>query len=122
YMRFSAMGTLIAAPAAMATIFAPTATTFFVLIFLCETALFVSTSPMNAVTLGSVPAPLRGTAMAVSIFAIHALGDFISPTLVGFFSTHSNIRAAMTILPVMIAVCTVLWFRGAKAAISREAT
>jgi MFS family permease len=120
YMRFSAIGTLIAAPAAMATIFAPTPTTFFVLIFVCETALFISTSPMNAVTLGSVPAPLRGTAMAVSIFAIHALGDFISPTFVGFVSTHSNIRLAMTILPVMIGVCTVLWLRGARAAISRE--
>lgn len=122
YMRFSAWGTCVAAPAALATLYAPSPDAFFALLFVCETALFVSTSPMNAVTLGSVPPALRGTAMAVSIFAIHALGDLLSPTLVGYASDRSTLQHAMTILPVMIAVCAFLWLRGAKAPIERAAS
>jgi hypothetical protein len=75
YLRYSAITTAIGVPFAILTIVAPTPLIFFIAIFFCEAALFASTSPINAVTLGSVPTALRASAMAVSIFAIHALGD-----------------------------------------------
>lgn len=48
--------------------------------------LFVNTSPINALTVSCVPAPLRATGMAVNIFLIHILGDAISPEIVGRLS------------------------------------
>ena len=45
--------------------------------------LFMNTSPLNALTVSSLPAQTRAIGMAMNIFLIHALGDAISPELVG---------------------------------------
>jgi len=52
---------------------------FFVAMFL----LFVNTSPVNALTVSSLPASVRATGVAVNVLFIHLLGDAISPELVG---------------------------------------
>ncbi|WP_243382384.1 spinster family MFS transporter [Geothrix alkalitolerans] len=52
---------------------------FFVGMFL----LFVNTSPVNALTVSSLPASIRATGVAVNVLLIHLLGDAISPELVG---------------------------------------
>lgn len=114
YLRYSAVATAVAVPFAIGTILAPTPTIFFVSIFFCETALFASTSPMNAVTLSAVPSALRATAMAMNIFAIHALGDFLSPPLIGLIADRSTLRSGLALLPVAIAVGAALWWLGAK--------
>jgi hypothetical protein len=45
--------------------------------------LFVNTSPVNALTVSSLPASVRATGVAVNVLFIHLLGDAISPELVG---------------------------------------
>lgn len=120
FLRFSAWATLLALPFAVATIVAPTPTTFFLAIFACEAALFASTSPINVVILGSVPRDLRATAMAASIFAIHAAGDFPSPPLIGLIADRSTLRGALFLLPVAVAVCVALWLRGANRPLVEE--
>ncbi|MBI2388222.1 MAG: MFS transporter [Deltaproteobacteria bacterium] len=119
YLRYSAIVTAIGVPLAAATVVAGSPLLFFVAIFLCETALFASTSPINAVILGSVPPAVRATAMAASIFAIHALGDFISPPLIGWVADRATLRAGLWLLPVAVAVCAVIWWRGSRAVINR---
>jgi MFS family permease len=114
YLRYSAITTAIGVPFAVLTIVAPTPLIFFIAIFFCEAALFASTSPINAVTLGSVPTALRASAMAVSIFAIHALGDFWSPPLIGTVADHADMRWGLTLLPISLVVCVVFWLRGAR--------
>jgi predicted MFS family arabinose efflux permease len=52
---------------------------FFVAMFL----LFVNTSPVNTLTVSSLPASVRATGVAVNVLFIHLLGDAISPELVG---------------------------------------
>jgi predicted MFS family arabinose efflux permease len=52
---------------------------FFVGMFL----LFVNTSPVNALTVSSLPASIRATGVAVNVLLIHLLGDAISPEWVG---------------------------------------
>ena len=84
-----------AAPLCALALFVPSATWFFPLFLLGETAIFVSTSPINAVVLETIPAPLRATAMAASIFAIHALGDLWSPPGVGLLMDHLPVAVAM---------------------------
>lgn len=121
-----------AAPFAVACFVAPSPTLFFIAIFACEAGLFLNTSPVNAVVLRSVPPGLRAGAMALTIFAIHLLGDLWSPPLVGgiadsfkqrFMATMPEKAAlaqasqlAMLLLPVAMAVSAVLWFRRADKA------
>ena len=72
--------------------------------------LFLSTGPVNTLTLEAVPVALRASAMAASIFAIHALGDLWSPKLVGMLSVHfGGLQKAMLVLPVALAFSAALW-------------
>ncbi|HVO30582.1 MAG TPA: hypothetical protein VMV18_07595, partial [bacterium] len=135
--------TALAAPFALVTLLAGSPTVFFAAIGVTEFFLFVSTAPVNAALLGSVPAELRASAMALSIFAIHLFGDLISPPAIGTISDAlrgptaagvdpmaamraehgGSLRTAMFILPVMIAVGAFLWWRGAtRRAASPSAT
>lgn len=114
YLRYSAVTTAIAVPFAVLTIIASTPTLFFVAIFACELALFASTSPINAVILGSVPVHLRATAMAASIFMIHALGDFLSPPMIGLVADHASLRVGLVMLPIAIALGALWWWQGAR--------
>jgi MFS family permease len=45
--------------------------------------LFVNTSPVNALTVSSLPASIRATGVAINVLLIHLFGDAISPELVG---------------------------------------
>ena len=45
--------------------------------------LFINTSPVNALTVSSLPASVRATGVALNVLLIHLLGDAISPEWVG---------------------------------------
>jgi hypothetical protein len=49
-----------------------------------------ATGPINVVIVSAVPAGVRAMAMAVSIFVIHALGDAISPPMIGCWPTRAG--------------------------------
>lgn len=126
-LRVCAVSSSLAAPLALAALYAPGATGFFVALGLCELAIFVSTSPINTALLVSVPSQLRAAGMALSIFVSHLLGDFVSPPLVGrvsgalggsaaFCSGGEALRDAMLFLPLALAVSAVFWWRGVRAA------
>lgn len=51
-------------------------------------ALFCTTAPANASILTVVPSSLRPYAVGYSVFVIHLLGDFPSPTVAGVLSDH----------------------------------
>ncbi len=72
--------------------------------------IFLSTGPVNTLILETVPAAMRASAMAASIFAIHMFGDLWSPRLVGALSDRlGSLRQAVLILPAALAVSAVLW-------------
>jgi len=109
-LRVCFWGALVGAPLAMFCFLAPTAKMFFVLVFFCEVALFLSTAPVNVVALRSVPTELRASAMALQIFAIHLFGDLWSPPAVGLLSDHFPIAMAMMSLPLAVALAAALWW------------
>jgi MFS family permease len=109
-LRICATGSVIGVPAAAACFLSPSPNIFFVCVFLCILALFLSTSPINAVILKSVPEELRASAMALCIFGIHLLGDLWSPPFVGLLMDHLPLQVAMMVLPIMIAVSAWLWW------------
>jgi MFS family permease len=109
-LRICALGSAIGAPLAVACFLAPSSGVFFGLVFFCILALFLGTSPINAVVLRSVPPEVRASAMALSIFAIHLLGDLWSKPFVGILIDHFPVQLAMMTLPVAVAVSAVIWW------------
>lgn len=109
-LRLCAIGSLVGAPLAAVCFLSPSPTVFFVFVFLAILALFLSTSPINAILLSSVPPELRASAMALAIFAIHVLGDLWSPPAVGLLADHVRIDLSMMLLPVTIAASAWLWW------------
>jgi hypothetical protein len=47
--------------------------------------------------------------MALSIFAIHLLGDAISPTLIGFWSDRDTLAHAVLIIPLAVVAGGAIW-------------
>jgi MFS family permease len=109
-LKLCAIGSLVGAPLAAACFLSPSANGFFASALFCETALFLSTSPINAIILKSVPSHLRASAMALAIFSIHLFGDLWSPPLVGVLSDHMPPRLAMLTLAVAIGLSGYLWW------------
>ena len=62
-------------------------------------------------TFAGPPEDHPASAMAMSIFMIHALGDIWSPEIVGRLSDHlGSLRQAVLLLPGALAVGAGLWF------------
>jgi hypothetical protein len=109
-LRICAIGSAIGAPLTVACFLAPSPLVFFVLVFFSILALFLGTSPINAVILRAVPPEVRASAMAISIFAIHLLGDLWSKPFVGMLIDHFPVEAAMMTLPVAVFIAAAIWW------------
>jgi MFS family permease len=77
--------------------------------------MFLNTGPTNTV-LANVTAPnIRATAFAINIFLIHALGDAISPTLIGVLSDRTgSMTNAFLLVGIAMVVAGVVWLVGAR--------
>ncbi len=64
-------------------------------IFLAEMLMFVNTGPCNAVIANVVMPNMRSAAYAVTLFAVHMLGDIWSPPLMAWISDTFAERDAM---------------------------
>lgn len=73
--------------------------------------LFLSTGPVNTLILETVPAGMRASAMAASIFVIHLLGDLWSPKIVGHIADRWGDlqRAVFWTLPGALLVGAFFW-------------
>jgi MFS family permease len=109
-----ALSAALGAPLALAAVLAPTATGFFALTAGCELMLFLSSGPVNAAILRTVPLALRASAMALAIFSIHALGDLWSPPLIGLVADHAPMALAMLGVPVFFAISAAVWWSGVR--------
>lgn len=109
-LRVCAVGVALAAPATLAAFLSPAPVPFFALVFVAEVGVFLSTSPVNAALLRTVPPELRASAMAACIFAIHMFGDLGSPPGVGLLLDVTTLVAAMMALPVLLALSAYLWW------------
>jgi MFS family permease len=109
-IRICGIGMLIAAPATVVLFWMPSALPFFVFAFIAEIGVFLSTSPVNAATLRSVPPGLRASAMAASIFAIHLFGDIWTPAALGGFIDVMPLAIAMMFLPLLFAGGAWAWW------------
>ena len=70
---------------------------------------FLSTGPINVVIVSAVPVTMRATAMAVSIFVIHLLGDAAAPLVLGAASERVGLSNAVLIMPFVVAASAAIW-------------
>ena len=75
--------------------------------------IFLGTGPVNAATVNAVRPEIRATALAGQLFLIHALGDAISPRIIGVVSDHSNLNIGLASTLVTMLLASVIFFVGA---------
>ena len=109
-----AIATGLGAPLAAAAVGATTGNMFFAIVLPCEIALFIPGGPFNVAILRSVPMELRASAMALSIFGSHLLGDLWSPPLIGLVADHAPMAWAMLLVPVAYGLAALVWWRGRR--------
>jgi hypothetical protein len=114
-MWVSGVATLAAAPLAYMAFVTTDLGAFWIYIAIAEVLIFASTGPVNASIVSDVPPALRAAAMALSIFAIHALGDAISPYLIGQISDRDTLSHAVLVIPVAVLVAGGIWIYAALA-------
>ena len=110
YLLVSGWGFLIGTPFAALAILAPGLPLCLAAIFMAEFFLFLNTGPLNTVILNVTPPPMRAMAFAVNIFFIHALGDAVSPSILGWLSDGWGLRSALLITPIAMALAGALCF------------
>ena len=76
--------------------------------------IFLGTGPVNAATLNAVRPEIRATAMAGQLFIIHALGDAISPRIIGVVSDRSNLNLGLGSTLVTMLLASVIFFVGSR--------
>lgn len=114
YLLVSAIATLIAAPFAWFALTAASSTTYLVCMIVAQFLMFLSTGPINASIMNLVLPTQRASAVALSVFAIHLLGDAVSPLMIGALSDASSLAQAVKIVPLAVVLSGMLWWWAAR--------
>ncbi|MBI5596181.1 MAG: MFS transporter [Elusimicrobia bacterium] len=114
YFLVSGAGLLLAMPAGAAAVMSKSYQGTLALLFLAEMLAFLNMGPLNGVIVSVTAPAVRSMAFAANIFVIHALGDAVSPALIGLASDHWGLELAlvgtMAFLGVAGLIC--LWGAG----------
>ena len=108
-----AISAALAVPPALICFFGPhsmTVPALAVAIFL----IFLGTGPVNAATMNAVRPEVRATAMAGQLFFIHALGDAISPRIIGAVSDRSNLAYGLGSTLITMIIAAIIFFIGSR--------
>jgi hypothetical protein len=113
YFLVSGVGMILAFPFCIAMLYVPFP---FAWAFLFGAVFFVflNTGPSNAALANVVSPNVRATAFAVNILVIHALGDAISPPLLGAVAGHYDMNVAFLIISAAMLVSGIIWLLGMK--------
>ncbi|MFI4880028.1 MAG: spinster family MFS transporter [Steroidobacterales bacterium] len=114
YLWFSGATTLLAVPFVLLALTAAAPPVYFAGLVCAQLLLFMSTGPINAAIVNMVSPFERASAMALSMFAIHLLGDVPSPVLIGRLSDASSLGHAVLVVPVAVAIGGLVWLAAAR--------
>lgn len=113
YFLVSGVAMLFAFPATLLMLKSPFPAAW-VLVFCAEFFLFFNTGPANAALANVTPPSVRATAFALNIFIIHALGDAISPPLIGWIAGQTSMNMAFLLVSVMMVLASAFWLIGMR--------
>jgi MFS family permease len=114
YLWFSGAATLLAVPFVVLSLTASAPAVFYPALVCAQLLLFMSTGPINAAIVNMVSPFERASAVALSMFAIHLLGDVPSPVLIGRLSDASSLGQAVLVVPVAVAIGGLMWLVAAR--------
>jgi MFS family permease len=120
YLWMSGWVTLIAAPFALVALTANSPSVYYPAIVVAELLLFMSTGPVNSAIVNLVSPTQRASALALSMFMIHLLGDVPSPTLIGWLSDTSSLAKAVLVVPIAVVISGIIWLISARVASAAE--
>jgi MFS family permease len=83
-------------------------------IFLACFCLFFNTGPTNTILANVTHPSIRASAFALNILVIHALGDVISPLVIGMIADASGMNIAFLVVSAMVLIGGILWLWGAR--------
>ena len=109
YLWVCGIATLIAAPIAYIAFTHTNKTVYMTAIVISEIFVFASTGPINSAIVNLVSPTERASAVALSIFLMHMLGDVPSPPLIGYLSDLHGLAKAFLVVPVAIFISGVIW-------------
>jgi predicted MFS family arabinose efflux permease len=84
------------------------------ILFLVCFCLFLNTGPGNTILANVTHPSIRASAFALNILIIHALGDAISPPLIGAIADRWGLRAGFSLVSVVMLIAGILWMAGAR--------
>jgi MFS family permease len=114
YQWMSGWITLLAVPFAFVALTASAPSVYYPAIVVAELLLFMSTGPVNSAIINLVSPMERASALALSMFTIHLLGDVTSPSLIGALSDASSLGKAVLVVPAAVTVSGIVWLVSAK--------
>ncbi|HRT07089.1 MAG TPA: MFS transporter [Candidatus Paceibacterota bacterium] len=113
YFLVSGLAMLVGFPFMLATLRAPFPA-IWILIFVTCFCLFFNTGPANTILANVTHPSMRSAAFALNIFVIHALGDVISPVIIGIVSDRTSMNHAFTLVGAMFVLAGILWLCGMR--------
>lgn len=114
YFLVAGIGMLVAFPLVIGSVYAPFPAAWLVM-FGAMFFLFVGTGPTNTVLANVTHPSMRSSAYALNIFIIHALGDAISPPIMGAIRDRTGSwDGAFLLCAAAVLAGGVAWLTGAK--------
>jgi MFS transporter, Spinster family, sphingosine-1-phosphate transporter len=113
YLWVSGIATLLALPLAVVCLTYGSPYVFYPALVGAELLLFMSTGPINSVIVSLVSPAHRASAVALSVLAIHILGDVISPPLIGRLSDRTSLGEAVLLVPIAVGISGLFWIAAA---------
>jgi sugar phosphate permease len=113
YLWVSGIATLAAAPLTYIALTSHAKPVFMTTIVIAEVLIFMCTGPVNSAIVNAVSPMERATAVGLSVFLMHALGDIPSPPLIGWLSDRSSLERAFLVVPVAVLISGIIWIYAA---------
>ena len=124
YLWVCGVSTMLAAPLTFVALSHPDRSVYLPCLVVAQILIFASTGPVNSAIVNLVAPTERATAVALSIFLMHLLGDVPSPPLIGIVSDQSGLQRAFLMVPVAVVLSGIIWsyaaWRGGRVGLPRD--
>jgi MFS transporter, Spinster family, sphingosine-1-phosphate transporter len=115
YFLVSGIAMIIGFPIFLAALKAPFPWIVWVLVFLACFCLFFNTGPTNTILANVTHPSIRAAGFAFNIFIIHALGDVISPVIIGLLNDrYGDMNKSFLLVGLMFLAAGVFWLIGVR--------
>jgi MFS family permease len=114
YFLVAGVSMIIGFPMVLLVLWASTPLGYWTATFIACFCLFFNTGPMNTVLANVSHPAIRSSAFALNILVIHALGDAVSPTIIGFIADHSNMDIGFGVVSFMFLASGIFWLTGTR--------